>query len=170
MNASIFNNNPRENTVPPWLLPCTCLIQRCTCNAHFRPYILCIKGHPYQGTSPPLLQQNLIVQFVGFTHTNDRFSNEKIITKQLKYQPLLEDIKTYGWNIDPLIVITASVKGTTHSPSISALIKHCNMTKIDIIEIFVNINTIAIRYLTSIILHKRRLKNNQPLLNPYDPP
>jgi hypothetical protein len=70
---------------------------------------------------------------------------------------LLEDIKTYGWNVAPLIVITA-------------LTKYCDMKKPDIIETFVNINTIAIKYLTSIILHKRRLENNQPLPNPYDPP
>jgi hypothetical protein len=83
---------------------------------------------------------------------------------------LLEDIKTYGWNVAPLIVITAGARGTTHLPSISALTKYCDMKKPDIIETFVNINTIAIKYLTSIILHKRRLENNQPLPNPYDPP
>ena len=37
MNAGTFNNNPQENTVPPWLLPCTCEQQRCHCNARFKP-------------------------------------------------------------------------------------------------------------------------------------
>ena len=51
MNAHTFNNNPRENIVPPWLLPCMCGQQRCHCNAIFKPNILCVKGLPYQ--SPP---------------------------------------------------------------------------------------------------------------------
>ena len=29
MNAGTFNDNPQENTVPNWLLPCTCGSQRC---------------------------------------------------------------------------------------------------------------------------------------------
>ena len=43
MNAGTFNNNPQENTVPPWLLACTCEQQKCYCNARFKPYILCVK-------------------------------------------------------------------------------------------------------------------------------
>ena len=35
MNVGIFNNNPQNNTVPNWLLPCTCNKQRCHCNARF---------------------------------------------------------------------------------------------------------------------------------------
>jgi hypothetical protein len=31
----------------------------------------------------------------------------------------------------------------------------------------ININTIAIQYLTSIILHKQRLENHQPLPDPH---
>jgi hypothetical protein len=41
MNVGTFNNTPQENTVPNWLLPCTCGTQRCHCNSIFRPdYVL----------------------------------------------------------------------------------------------------------------------------------
>ena len=43
MNARTFNDNPLENTIPPWLLPCTCSLQRCHCNTRFKPDIICIK-------------------------------------------------------------------------------------------------------------------------------
>ena len=53
MNVGTFNDNPQENTVPNWLLPCTCGTQRCQCNSRFRPDILCVKGLPYQNEPPP---------------------------------------------------------------------------------------------------------------------
>ena len=43
MNARTFNNNPQENTVPTWLLPCTCGQHKCHCNARFKPDVLCIR-------------------------------------------------------------------------------------------------------------------------------
>ena len=33
MNAGIYNDSPQENTIPAWLLPCTCNTPRCHCNA-----------------------------------------------------------------------------------------------------------------------------------------
>ena len=47
MNADTFNNNPPENTVLPWLLRCTCGLQRRHCNARFKPDIICVKRLPY---------------------------------------------------------------------------------------------------------------------------
>src|ERR1700738_2827993 len=37
MNVGTFNNDPPENTVPSWILPCVCGQQRCHCNARFKP-------------------------------------------------------------------------------------------------------------------------------------
>ena len=68
MNAGTFNNNPQENTVPPWLLPCTCERQRCHCNARLKPNLLCIKGLPYQNGPPIAPTDNLIIQFIEFTY------------------------------------------------------------------------------------------------------
>ena len=61
MNAGTFNNSPPENTVPPWLLPCTCSQQRCNYNARFKPNILCVKGLPYQSPPPTKSNENLII-------------------------------------------------------------------------------------------------------------
>ena len=61
MNAGTFNDNPPENTVPPWLLPCTCGLQRCHCNARFKPNIICVKGLPYQAN--PQLPLKITLKF-----------------------------------------------------------------------------------------------------------
>ena len=45
MNAGTFNDNPQENTVPNWLLPCTCGTQRCHCNSRFNPTFFVLKDY-----------------------------------------------------------------------------------------------------------------------------
>jgi hypothetical protein len=54
MNAGKTDEQPQENTIPHWLLPCNCnnQTQRCQCNAKLRPDILCIRNHPYNGEPP----------------------------------------------------------------------------------------------------------------------
>jgi hypothetical protein len=160
MNASYFNSNPPENTVPPWPLPCTCSTSRCHCNSRLQTDLLCVQGLPYLSNPPDIVDTSLTIQFLEFTYTNDRYPDDKITTKLNKYQPLLDNIQALGWIVAPLIVISTGVRGTTHIPSINkfkeALIK----------TTLTNINTIAIQHLTSIILHKRRLENNQPLPDP----
>ena len=163
MNASTFNNNPQENTVPPWLLPCTCYQQRCQCNAKFKPDMLCIKGLPYQSLPPLNPDDNLTIQFIKFTYTNDRFSPETIGRKIVKYQPLINNIIQQGWKVDPIIVITAGARGTTHVPSMKQLEEKFNICETSIKHTFKAINTIAIQYAGSILLHKRRIENNQPI-------
>ena len=65
MNAGTFNENPRENTVPPWLLLCTCGLQRCHCNARLKPDIICVKRLPYQANSPTTPENNLKIQLLN---------------------------------------------------------------------------------------------------------
>ena len=54
MNAGRFDEWPQENTVPTWLLPCTCNNQRCYYNTRFNPEKLCIIGHLYDYPPPPI--------------------------------------------------------------------------------------------------------------------
>jgi hypothetical protein len=115
MNVGTLKNNPQENTVPNWLLPCTCGTQRCHSNARFRPDILCVKGLPYQNEPPTNIDQNLIIQFIEFTYCNDRFSPETLEAKANKYRPLTDNITARGWKIDPLIVIIAGARAATHT-------------------------------------------------------
>ena len=121
MNARTFNNKPLENTVPPWLLPCTCSLQRCHCNARFKPDIICVKGLPYQANPSIIFRNNLKIQFIEFTYCNDKFSRETITRKTKKYQPLIDNITNRGWNLEPLIFITAGAKATTYIPSMKIL-------------------------------------------------
>jgi hypothetical protein len=169
MNAGIYNSLPPENTVPPWLLPCICLTSRCNCNAKYKPDILCVQGLPNLSLPPLTIDPSLTIQFIEFTYTNDRYPEDKINTKINKYQPLIDDIKLWGWNIKPLIVISAGARGTTHIPSLKVLKENYKYKDTIITHTLTNINTIAIHHLTSIILYRRRLEHNQPLPTNQDP-
>ena len=57
MTTSTYNNLRQDNTIPTWLLPCTCGAQRYHCNARFKPNLLCIIGHPYNHPPPKLTIQ-----------------------------------------------------------------------------------------------------------------
>ena len=76
MNAGTFNNDPPEDSVPPWLLTCGCGQQRCHCNATFKPDLLCVKGLSYQSSPPIEPNDNLPIQFIEFTYCNDRIPDE----------------------------------------------------------------------------------------------
>ena len=144
MNARTFNDNPPENTVPPWLLPCTCGLQRCHYNTRFKPDIICVKGLSYQANPPTTLKNNLKIQFIEFTYCNDRFSPKTISRKTEKYQPLIDNITNMGWNVEPLIVISAGARATTHIPSMKILEEMFKIPKETIRQTFTEINTIAI--------------------------
>jgi hypothetical protein len=121
--------------------------------------------------SPPSdIDPNLTIQFIEFTYCNDRFSPEAIQAKNNKYSPLIASIASRGWKIDPLIVITAGARATAHIPSMKALESKFKIPMASIKTTFKNINTIAIQYAMSILLHKRRIENHQPLPHNPDPP
>jgi hypothetical protein len=105
MNVGKTDDQPQENTVPHWLLPCTCYNQtnRCQCNAKLRLDILCIRNHPYNAEPPNQPNLALTVQFIEFTYYSDRYSPNKIDEKTIKYDRLIEDIKARGWKVDPLL-------------------------------------------------------------------
>jgi hypothetical protein len=163
MNAGYFNSNPLENIVPPWLLPCTYSTPRCHCNSRLRPDLLYVQGLPYLSNPPNIVDTSLTIQFLEFTYTNDHYPDDKITAKLNKYQPLMDNIQALGWKVAPLIVILAGVRGTIHIPSINNLKTTYKFKEALIKNTLTNINTIAIQHLTFIILHKRRLENNQPL-------
>jgi hypothetical protein len=163
MNAGKTYGQAQENTVPHWLLPCTCsnLTQRCQCNTKLRPDILCIRNHPYNADPPNQPNPTISVQFIEFTYCNDRYSPDKINDKTVKYEGLLESIKARGWKVDPLLVLTAGARGSTHKNTISAL-KNLYIIPKTIIEPLVSqLNTNSIKYAMNILLYKRKLENNQ---------
>jgi hypothetical protein len=90
--------------------------------------------------------------------------------KNHKYKPLIDSIASRGWKIAPLIVITAGARATAHIPSMKILEDTLKIPMATIKNTFKNINTIAIHYAMSILLHKRRIENHQPLPQTLDPP
>ena len=155
MNAGSFNNNPKKNTVPTGLLPCTCGSLRCHYNARLKPDILCIKRLPYQNTPPSTPTDHLTIQFIEFTYINDRFSQETIDNKILKYQPPIDKLRLHRWKVDPLIVITTGARGTTHASSMKQLITTFQLAENAVKNTFEAINTSTIQYARSILLHKK---------------
>jgi hypothetical protein len=96
-----------------------------------------------------------------FIYCNDRYSPDKIQQKTDKYLGLINDIKARGWNVDPLIILTAGARGSTHKNTIS---KQAFSLPKNIIEPMVSkLNIIAIKYAMNILLFKRKLENNQAL-------
>jgi hypothetical protein len=165
MNACIYNDLPQENTVPTWLLPCTCNTQRCQCNARLKPDILCVIGHPDNSPPPTAPTPEITIQFIEFTYCNDRFSTETRERKFTKYQPLINNLMARGWNTTPLIVIASGARATTHIPSMNALATKLKLPTVQIRNTFKQINIIAIQYAHSILIHKRQIENKQPINN-----
>jgi hypothetical protein len=165
MNAGKTNGQAQENTIPHWLLPCTCnnQTQRCHCNAKLRPDILCIRNHPYNAEPPNQPNPLLIVQFIEFPYCNDRYSLDKINEKTIKYEGLIEDIKARGWKVDPLMILTVGAQDSTHKTTISALRNLYAIPKTLIEPMVSQLNTNAIKYAMNILLYKRKLENNQPV-------
>ena len=75
-----------------------------------------------------------------------------------------------GWKIDALIVITVGARAATHISSMKILEDKFILPMPSIRNTFKNINIIAIQYAMSVLLHKRRLENHQPLPKIQDPP
>jgi hypothetical protein len=159
MNAGTYNDSPPENTVPPWLLPCTCDTQRCHCNARLKPDILCVLGQPYNSPPPEVPTPITTIQFIEFTYCNDRVSSETTERKITKYQPLINDILARGWNVAPLIVLALGARATTHIPSMNELATKFKLPTSQIRSTFKQLNIIAIQYAHSILIHKRRIEN-----------
>ena len=163
MNASTYNERPPENTVPTWLLPCTCDSPRCHCNARLKPDILCLLGHPFNSPPPEAPTTTITIQFIEFTYCNDRFSDETRTRKLNKYQPLIDDVIAKGWNVAPLIVLASGARATTHIPSINELETKLKLPTSHIRNTFKQINIYAIHYAHSILVHKRRIENQQAI-------
>ena len=104
------------------------------------------------------------------TYCNDKIPNYTIIRRRKKYKPLIDNIINRDWKIDPLIVITAGARAATHTPSMKSIETIFKIPKINIKHTFEEIYVIALQYAMPIILHKRRIENNEPLPTNTQPP
>ena len=151
MNEGTHNELPQDNTLPPWLLPCTCDTQRCHRNAKLKPDILCIIGHPYNHPPPETPTPDITIQFIEFTFCNNRFATETLDRKIIKYQPLINNIITKGWKVAQLMVLVAGARGTTYIPSMKKLETPFTIPITKIKNTFKQIKVIATQYAHSIL-------------------
>ena len=116
-NAGNLNNTTPEQIVWVWLIKCTCPQTTCQCHAKLRPNILCILRAPNQTQIPITAAPTHTIQVIEFTNCHDRFLEQALANKHTKYDPLINNIENKGWKTNPLITITAEVRGairTTH--------------------------------------------------------
>ena len=94
-------------------------------------------------------------------------SLEQALThKHVKYDPLIENIRNHGWKTNPLITITTGVRGAIHKQSINKL-ANLKIPKTSVKILMKNIHQNAIKYLTYLVLNKRKLEYKQaPILPP----
>ena len=113
-------------------------------------------GAPTQTSTPLLPSPTHTIQFIEFTYCHDRFHEQALIHKHAKYDPLIESVRNLGWQTNPLITITASVRGAIHEHSINKL-PNLKIPKNSIKALVKNIHQNAIKYLTYFVLNKRKL-------------
>ena len=116
--------------------------------------------------TPVLPSPKYTIQFIQFTYCHDRFLEQALTHKHNKYDPLINTIQNQGWKINPLITITTGVRGAIHEHSIDQLIK-LKIPQNNIKTLMKKIHENAIKYLTYLVLNKRKLDNKQ---TPVPPP
>lgn len=117
------NNKPPNPTIPEWILNCTYMQPPCQCLAKLRLGIICILGASNQSQPPLTPYPTHTFQFVEFTYCHDKFHVQALEHKHTKYDPLINTIQNHGWTINPLIAITAGVRGAIHKHSMPKLNK-----------------------------------------------
>ena len=103
---------------------------------------------------------NTILEFTYILMINSH--KNFFLKKAEKYVPLLHNIYNRDWNVPNITVIIARAKSTIHKPSIQEIKETFQILETNITNTLININTIIIHHLMSIILHKQRL-GKQPI-------
>ena len=161
-NAWRNNNKPQDNTISSWLLTCACPNKLCQCNARLKPNFLLVINHPHNKPPPHNSDVDITIQYVEFTYCNDCFPLAKIVGKETKYAPLLEDIHNNGWNIAPLIITIAGTRRAIHQTTKTQL--NQNLFKLKSTTLKRTLKAIhhnAVKFFMHIILIKQKIKNKQ---------
>jgi hypothetical protein len=121
---------------------------------------------PNQIQTPFSPSPNYTIQLIEFTYCHDIFPEQAITHKHTKYDPLINNIQNTGWKTNPLITINIRVRGAIHEHSIEQLNK-LKIPKSNIKTPMKNLHHNSIKYLTYLVLNKRKLDNKQtPVLPP----
>jgi hypothetical protein len=135
------------------------------CPAKPQPDILCLIGAPNHTRTPITPSPTITTQLIKFTYCHDRFPRQALTHKHNKYDPLINIIGISGWKTNPLITITTGVRGVIHEHSINKL-ANLKIPKQTIKTLMQNIHQNAIKYLTYLILNKRKWENKQTTVPP----
>ena len=133
--------------------------------SQLRPYILSVLGAPNHTPTPLLPTPTHTIQFIEFTYCHDKFPEQALTHKHTKYDPLISSIQNIGWKTNPLITITYGVRGAIHEHSINKL-TDLKIPKSRIKTLMKDIHQNAIKYLTYLVLNKRKLENKQTTIAP----
>ena len=166
-NACNLNNKPLEQKSLEWLLKCTCSQHVCQCQAKLRPDILCIIGASNQTQTPISPSPTLIIQLIEITYCHDIFPYQALTHKNIKYDPLINTIQNNGWKTNPLISITTRVRGAIHEHSTNKL-ANLKIPKSNNKTLIKKLHQNDIKYLTYLVLNKRKLDNKQTHVPPLN--
>ena len=164
-NARKINNKIPNQTIPNWLLKCTCPQTPCGCHAKHRPDILWTIEAPNQTQTPMIPSTTRTLQLIEFTYCHDKFPEQILMHKHTKYNPLINIIQNNERKTNPLITITTGVRGAIHEHSINNMTK-LKMLKTNIKTLMKNLHQNAIKYLTHLVLNIRKVDNIQAHVPP----
>jgi hypothetical protein len=105
------------------------------------------------------------IQFIEFTYYHNRFPKQALTQKHAKYDLLINAIRNKGWKMNPLITITSGVRGAIHKQSIKKP-TDLNILKTNVKKLMKYIHQNAIKYLTYLVLNKRKLDNKRTTISP----
>ena len=108
-NAGKLTNQPLDQTVPKWILKCTCTQETCQCQAKSGSDIMCVIGAPNQTQTIILPSPNYTIQFIKFTYCHDKILEQARTRKHTKYDPLITTLQNNGWKTNTFITITVGV-------------------------------------------------------------
>lgn len=162
INGGKFNNRTPNNTIPSWLLPCTCLLPK---HKYPRPsydliYYVSQKHHrQLNHHSPP--NPNIKVQ-IAFTYCKGTFPTTAIEYKLDKYAILQPLLIQHGMSYRQQSLLYVLGKLSILKPPNS--LKEFNITTCDIQKLMKSFSQFAIRYLMHIILNKWKLEKKLSLI------
>ena len=121
--------------------------------------------HPMHNRSPePNTNTNITLS--STYNLTDRIYIMSLTQNNTKYNLLINTIQNNGWRTNPLITITTSVRSVIYELSTTKLTS-LNIPKSNLKTLMKNLHQNAIKYITYLVLNKRKLNNKQ---TPTSPP
>jgi hypothetical protein len=157
INASTHNERMSKNTIPSWILQCTCYLPRRKCTTQLHPDNVRFLGTP-PNIKPPITPQRQPQNSDNGIHTiATTYSQKQWHPANLTKYDILQPLQTqHGWNILPPIINTTGIS-SIHNPTIKQPI-NLNRPQHWLNKLKEWFSQILIKYLTYVILNWRNSK------------